>query len=220
VTRRVCHSACEYSRVLTGLGPQFRSLGNPWDALDLKVRGERLVSLLFNRQRESRMMATPHLLCAFKMSKRCQPRHLLEVGIKGHRVAVARHKRNLQRLARALDRRVRLGELGRKATARRELMCAEVLTHDLLVRERRHRRRRAALCEQLQVGGSSSSGAGPWVLAGGSWWESLAGAVRGLLFYSFPARRSLYMCSRTAVLCACLRRCAPVCALDAHEART
>ncbi len=82
----------------------------------------------------------------------CQPRHLLEVGIKGHLVAVARHKRNLQRLARALDR---IGELGRKATARRALMCAEVLTHDLLLRERRHRRRRAALREQLQVGGAA-----------------------------------------------------------------
>jgi hypothetical protein len=26
-----------------------------------------------------------------------------------------------------------------------------------------------------------------------------------------------FMCSRTAVLCACLRRCAPVCALDEHK---
>ena len=112
----------------------------------------------------------------------CQPRHLLEVGIKGHLVAVARHKRNLQRLARALDR---IGELGRKATARRALMCAEVLTHDLLVRERRHRRRRAALREQLQVGGAAQE------LVHGCWRGALTrvvgvGAVRGppLLLYA------------------------------------
>jgi hypothetical protein len=133
----------------------------------------------------------------------CQPRHLLEVGIKGHRVAVARHKRNLQRLARALDRRVRLGELGRKATARRALMCAEVLTHDLLVRERRHRRRRAALREQLQVGGAAQE------LVHGFWRGALGGSL-WLLFYSFPARRSFYVLKDScplrmfAPLCSCL----------------
>ena len=122
----------------------------------------------------------------------CQPRHLLEVGIKGHLVAVARHKRNLQRLARALDR---IGELGRKATARRALMCAEVLTHDLLVRERRHRRRRAALREQLQVGGAAQELVhGFW--RGRSGWKALAGAARGCcnnFFFPSPPRRSFYV---------------------------
>jgi len=129
----------------------------------------------------------------------CQPRHLLEVGIKGHLVAVARHKRNLQRLARALDR---IGELGRKATARRALMCAEVLTHDLLVRERRHRRRRAALREQLQVGGAAQE------LVHGFWRGALGGSLwRG----GGEGPAAPFICSRTAVLfCACLRR--PVCA--------
>jgi hypothetical protein len=128
-----------------------------------------------------------------------QPRHLLVVGIKGHVVVVARHKHNLQRLARALDHRVHLGELGREAEARRAPVCAEVQAHDLLVRERRHRRRRAALREELQVGGAAQELVhGFW--RGRSWgrscWKALAGAARGCCsdcFYAFPARRSFYV---------------------------
>ena len=59
-----------------------------------------------------------------------QPRHLLVVGRKLRLVVVARHKHHLQRLAIALDRRVRLGQLWRELAARRAPVRAEVQAHD------------------------------------------------------------------------------------------
>ena len=127
----------------------------------------------------------------------CQPRHLLEVGIKGHLVAVARHKRNLQRLARALDR---IGELGRKATARRALMCAEVLTHDLLVR------RADTGVVAPPCASSCRSGEQPRslsiVFGGGSLGKR--GQLCGGFFYAFPAR-AFYLLIAVGRVWSCLR---------------
>ena len=122
------------------------------------------------------------------------PRHLLVVGIKGHVVAVARHKYNLQRLARALDRRVHLGELGREAAARRAPVCAEVQAHDLLVRERRPARGAAGR------GAAQELVHGFW--RGRSWgrscWKALAGAARGW-FLRFP-RPPLLLCAEGLIM--------------------